>query len=187
MNLQLALLCGSFPPGCKLAANKNSHPHLPTTPMSLNHPSSCRSHLLEKSLLPHFPLSAHCLPALPWKLISWWLPLASLLWNPVAPYQSLFNSTSRQHLTANHPHLLAFPATHRGPPSGLGWGWGLLLRLLCWLLFFASCIKAGAPRILSESSPPSMHASEWAHHSLVLMLTDDFQICVSSPHIPPEL
>lgn len=67
----------------KLSPPPSNHPSL-----SLSHPSPGRSHLLEKSLLPHFPLSAHCLPALPWKLISWWLPLASLWGNPVALYQS---------------------------------------------------------------------------------------------------
>lgn len=104
------LSLGSFPPiGDFLQA---------LTPLSLTPPRPSFSFLAPlwshywKSvcLLTPTHSSAYCLLILPWKLISWRLPLASLLLNLVLLLiPSLFNST-------DHARP-GFPTTHRRCPS----------------------------------------------------------------------
>lgn len=70
-----------------------------------------------------------------------WPPCCEIQWPLISP--SLFNPSSGQHLTANHPAswLSCLPLMVSLLPE-----WGLLLRLLCGLLFFASPVSAGVPK-----------------------------------------
>ena len=74
--------------GVNLLQTKYSHPHLPSNHPNLS-PFPSWSHLLVKSLLPQLPLTPQ--PTTFWLChgnSSWRSPLASLLQNPVHPYQS---------------------------------------------------------------------------------------------------
>lgn len=139
-------------------------------PQCLSATLPLRGHIYWKRLmLPHFPLSAHYFPALPWKLISGgdhgnhWPPCFETPWPLISP--SLFNSSSGQHLTANYSHFLAF-LPHIGLPLARR-GSGGSFSDFSVDFSFASPINAGVSSILSE---PLLHLHTppgGAHHTLV--------------------
>lgn len=171
MNLSSPFSITSFPPEHELAANKSSTP-LPTTLIS---PLPPHGHIYWASLcfLPSHSLPSPLLLALPWKRISWRLPLAFLLRSPVLiwPLGNIWLLVTPT--VAFLTFTSGLPPSSPRPPSQTS--------------LQAPPVNAGVP---SSVPGPLLHLHRppgWALHTSALMLTDDLHIPVSSPHLPLEL